>query len=513
MLLLTGTQANAIEMQNVTKTFGSVVANDRISLAVRRGEILALLGENGSGKTTLMNMLSGIYFPDSGHILVDGKPVTIRSPKDSFALGIGMIHQHFKLVDVLSAAENIVLGLPGGVHLDRKKLNEEIREISGKYGFVIDPDKKIYRMSVSEKQTVEIIKVLYRGADVLILDEPTAVLTPQETDRLFDILRAMKADGKSILIITHKLAEVLAVSDRVTILRKGQYIGTVDTSGANAQSLTDMMVGRAMQLSINRTDAEKKPLCKVRDLTVRHKDGHIALDSISFDLHGGEILGVAGVAGSGQKELCEALTGLQHTERGSVDINGVNTTSMNPNQILKAGVRIGFVPEDRLGMGLVGSMDITDNLLVRGYRKQKGFFLHRKPAMEQAGMLIDWLEVNTTGPGQRVSKLSGGNVQKVLLGRELLEEPHMIVSAYPVRGLDIGASYTVYGLLQAQKEKGVGVLFVGEDLDVLLELCDRIMVLCGGAVSGIVDARSVTKEQIGLMMTHRGAVEEVAQGE
>ncbi len=501
----------AIEVRDVTKTFGSVVANDKVSLSVRRGEILALLGENGSGKTTLMNMLSGIYYPDSGHIFVDGKEVSIRSPKDAFSLRIGMIHQHFKLVDVLSAAENVVLGLPGAMKLDRRALNKEISEISAKYGFALDPDKKIYRMSVSEKQTVEIVKVLYRGADILILDEPTAVLTPQETLKLFDILRAMKKDGKAVIIITHKLNEVLAVSDRVTILRKGHYIGTVETAEANAKSLTDMMVGRATQLEILRADPDPKPLCIVRDLTVRHKDGHIALDGVGFDLHGGEILGVAGVAGSGQKELCEALTGLQPYIRGQVIVNGVNITGQTPNQILDSGVRIGFVPEDRLGMGLVGSLSITENLLLRGYRKQKGFFLKRKPAVDQANRMIPWLEVVTTGPSQRVSKMSGGNVQKILLGRELDEEPQMIITAYAVRGLDIGASYTVYDLLGGQKAKGVGVLFVGEDLDVLLELCDRILVLCGGTVSGIVDARTTTKEEIGVLMTQQGKTKGVAQ--
>ncbi len=499
-------QPNAIEVCNVTKTFGSVIANDRICLSVRRGEVHALLGENGSGKTTLMNMLSGIYFPDSGRILVNGQEVSIRSPKDAFALGIGMIHQHFKLVDVLSAAENIVLGLRGDVILNRNALSEEVRAISRKYGFLLDPEKKIYKMSVSEKQTVEIVKVLYRGADILILDEPTAVLTPQETTRLFDVLRAMKADGKAIIIITHKLNEVLAVSDRVTILRKGRFIGTVETAGAGVQSLTDMMVGHAMRLEIQRLEREPVPLCQVRGLTVRHKDGHVALSDVSFDLNGGEILGVAGVAGSGQKELCEALTGLMPIERGTVVIDGARTENMPPNELQNMGVRYGFVPEDRLGMGLVGSLSITENLLIRKYRKQRGFMLRRKPVTEHARQLIQKMDVATTGPAQRVSKLSGGNVQKILLGRELAERPRLIVTAYAVRGLDIGASYMVYDLLSAQKAEGVGVLFVGEDLDVLLELCDRILVLCGGAVSGIVDARKATKEQIGLLMTHKAEV-------
>ncbi|MDR0929292.1 MAG: ABC transporter ATP-binding protein [Oscillospiraceae bacterium] len=497
-------QRTGIEIVDITKRFGSVTANDQVCLAVKRGEILALLGENGSGKTTLMNMLSGIYYPDSGQIYVDGREVTIRSPKDAFAEGIGMIHQHFKLVDVLSAAENIVLGMAGAGRLNRKKLGQEIRGIGERYGFHVDPDKKIYRMSVSEKQTVEILKVLYRGADILILDEPTAVLTPQETDRLFDILRAMRDDGKAIIIITHKLNEVLAVSDRVSVLRRGQSIGTIETKQADAKTLTAMMVGHEVKMEILRLPPKEQTLCTVNDLTVRHSDGYLALDGVSFELKQGEILGVAGVAGSGQKELCEALAGLLETERGGIEVGGVPISGLSPSAQQKAGVRIGFIPEDRLGMGLVASLNIAENLLVRGYRGQKGFTLRRKPAIKQAEQMIDFLEINTKGPMQRVSELSGGNVQKVLLWRELTESPPMIITAYPTRGLDISSSYMVYDMLTGQKAKGAGVLFVGEDLDVLLELCDRILVLCGGRVSGVVDARTATKEEIGWMMTDTG---------
>lgn len=499
--------ANAIELRHITKAFGSVIAAAKVSLSVRRGEILSLLGENGSGKTTLMNILSGIYFPDSGQILIDGREVSIRSPKDAIDLGIGMVHQHFKLVDVLSAAENIVLGLPGDVRLSRRALADEIRALCEKYGFQLDPNKKIHRMSVSEKQTVEIIKVLYRGADILILDEPTAVLTPQETERLFSILRAMKEDGKAVVLITHKLGEVLAASDRVTILRKGHYAGTVRTKDADIATLTGMMVGRTVKLTIDRKEAKPLPLCHLHGLTVRHRDGHIALSGVDLVVNRGEILGIAGVAGSGQKELCEALYGMQAVEAGSILFDGKEIANMHPNRMLQMGVRIGFVPEDRLGMGLVGSQSIAENMLARGYRRQRGGLgLSRKPAIEAASKLIDWLEINTTGPNQQVSRLSGGNVQKVLLGRELLEDPQLLIAAYPVRGLDIGASYLVYSLLQAEKEKGKAVLFVGEDLDVLLEMCDRIAVLCGGRVSGIVDARTATKEQIGLLMTSGGEV-------
>ncbi|MDO4581930.1 MAG: ABC transporter ATP-binding protein [Bacillota bacterium] len=500
----------AVQTVNVTKTFDKTVANDKISLDIRRGEILALLGENGSGKTTLVNMLSGIYFPDSGEIYVNGRQVTIRSPKDAFALGIGMVHQHFKLVDVLSAAENIVLGLPGGLTIDRKKINADIREISRKYGFDIDPEKKIYNMSVSEKQTVEIVKVLYRGADILILDEPTAVLTPQETRKLFDILRKMKADNNAIVIITHKLHEVLEVSDRVHILRKGEFIGTVETAHTSRQELTEKMVGRAVELKIDRPETVKSiEKLRVDKLTCLNSDGITALDEVSFSVFGGEILGVAGIAGSGQKELCEALAGLHPIKSGHVYSRILENGQMieqelsgkAPMEIIKAGVQMSFVPEDRLGMGLVAAMDMTDNVMLRSYYKGAGPFVDRKTPRRLAHQLIDTLEIITPGVSTPVRLLSGGNVQKVLLGREIASDPEVLIVAYPVRGLDINSSYTIYEMLNKQKLRDVAVLFIGEDLDVLLEICDRILVLCGGRVSGIVDARSATKEEIGLMMT------------
>lgn len=518
----------AIELRHITKRFGKVVANDKIDMCLYRGEILSLLGENGSGKTTLMNMLSGIYFPDEGQILVGGKEVTIRSPKDAFDLGIGMIHQHFKLVDVLTASENIVLGLPRKGKLDRKAISKEIGEISAKYGFNIDPDKKIYDMSVSEKQTVEIVKVLYRGANILILDEPTAVLTPQETDKLFTVMRNMKADGKAIIIITHKLHEVMAVSDKVAVLRKGQYIGTVQTCDSNPQSLTDMMVGRAVSLDIERPVVEyKDKRLSIQDLTVVDSEGVKALDAVSFDVFGGEILGIAGVAGSGQKELLEAIAGLQKTIAGSVlyypphpksEIAGQHTPveqgerllGKTPRQISEIGVSMSFVPEDRLGMGLVASMDMTDNVMLKSYREGKGPLADRKTPKALAERLITELEIVTPGVSTPVRRLSGGNVQKVLVGREIASSPTVLMSAYPVRGLDINSSYTIYHLFNEQKQKGVAVIMVGEDLDVLLELCDRILVLCGGKVSGIVDGPTATKDGVGLMMTRVGGKEEAS---
>lgn len=498
----------AIELKNITKTFGNVVANRDVCLSVNHGEILSILGENGSGKTTLMNMISGIYFPDSGQIFIEGKEVVIRSPKDAFDHKIGMIHQHFKLVDVFSATENIILGLKGKEKFKIKEAAKKVEEISHKYGFDIDPMKKIHEMSVSEKQTVEIIKVLYRGADILILDEPTAVLTPQETQKLFAVLRRMRDDGKSIIIITHKLHEVLSLSDRVSVLRKGEYIGTVTTADTNESELTEMMVGKKISLNIHRSEPKncEDRLC-VENINCISREGVRLLNSVSFTARSGEILGIAGIAGSGQRELLEAIAGLQHIDSGKIIYNNPKTGTHDnlrdktPLQIRELGVRLSFVPEDRLGMGLVGNMGITDNMMLRSYRKGRSMFLERKGPHDLAEKIISELEVVTPGSETPVRRLSGGNVQKVLVGREIAAAPTVLMAAYPVRGLDINSSYTIYNLLNQQKERGVAVIFVGEDLDVLLELCDRILVIGSGCVTGIVDARSTTKEEIGLLMT------------
>ena len=552
----------ALSMRGITKTFGNIVANKSVDLDVYKGEILAILGENGCGKTTLMNMLAGIYYPDEGHIYVNGQEVVIRSPKDAYALKIGMIHQHFKLVDLFTASENIVLGLKEEGRYNLKSVNERVSQIAKRYGFHIDPEKKIYDMSVSEKQTVEIIKMLYRGADILILDEPTAVLTPQEIERLFDVLRKMKADGKSIIIITHKLHEVLAVSDRVVILRKGEHVGMVETAKTSESELTEMMVGKKVSLNIERKPpVNATPRLIIKNLTCKNEEGREVVKKVSFTVNGGEIFGIAGIAGSGQKELLEAITGLQPVETGEItfinpkkdkpvsffhkslkrvcnlaqtgafhDKNGkpVSFKGMTPAEIRKRvndgdvlfredevmslrdktplqirslGIHLSFVPEDRLGMGLVAGMDITDNMMLRSYRKGHAGFVDRKKPRAQAEEIIHALEVITPGVSVPVRKLSGGNIQKVLLGREIAFTPKVLMAAYPVRGLDINSSYLIYNLLNKQKENGVAVIFVGEDLDVLLELCDRIMVVNSGAVTGILDARTASKEEIGLLMT------------
>ncbi|MBQ4606543.1 MAG: ATP-binding cassette domain-containing protein, partial [Clostridia bacterium] len=444
-------------------------------------------------------------------IFVNGKEAAIRSPGDAFALGIGMIHQHYKLVDVFTAAENIVLGLKEGKKLDMKAAVEKISKICERYGFDITPDQKVYDMTVSQKQTLEIVKVLYRGADILILDEPTAVLTPQETDKLFQVMREMKADGKSVVIITHKLHEVLSVSDRVAILRKGEYVDTVETKDATELSLTEMMVGKKVTLDIERPVVENKKLrMGVRHVSCVNKEGVTVLDDVSFDLFGGEILGIAGISGSGQKELLEAIAGLQLVhEKAEITFydpeNGdepVQLVGQNPRKIKELGIHLSFVPEDRLGMGLVGSMGMTDNMMLKSYEDGKSIFTERKAPKALAEDIKEDLEVVTPGINTPVRRLSGGNVQKVLVGREIAAAPAVLMTAYAVRGLDINTSYAIYHLLNEQKQKGVAVIYVGEDLDVLVELCDRILVLCGGKVSGIVSG--ATKEEVGLMMTKLG---------
>jgi len=493
----------AIEVKGLTKKFGSVVANNNVNLNVKQGEILALLGENGSGKTTLMNMLSGIYKPDSGTIYVNGKEEVINTPEDSKRLGIGMVHQHFKLVDVFSVADNIWLGkIKSKMFLTSERYNE-IENMSRKLGYEIDSTKKVSTMSVSEKQTVEIIKVLYHGAKIIILDEPTAVLTVQEIKRLFDVLRKMKEDGHSIIIITHKLNEVLEISDRVTIMRKGEYIDTIDTKNANEQLLTDLMVGKKVDLNIERPYIEhKEPLLEIRNLTILNDEKSRAIDDVNFYIRGGEILGVAGIAGCGQKELCEAIAGLRKIESGAIIHKGENIVGLEPKKIIEKGIAMSFIPEDRLGMGLAPSLSITENMILKSYDENpKTIFVDREKGRKEAQRIIDELKIVTPSTETPVRLLSGGNVQKVLVGREIKAGPNVIVTAYPVRGLDINSSYAIYNILNQQKKNGVGILFVGEDLDVMMALTDKIMVLCHGKLMGVVHSYKCTKEQLGLMMT------------
>ena len=497
----------AVSMRNISKSFGIKIANTNVSLDAYRGEILALLGENGSGKTTLMNMLSGIYYPDEGKIFIDGKEVTIASPKDAFSLGIGMIHQHFKLVDVLTASENIILGMKGKALLNMNAVEKKVKEICDQYGFRIDPSKKIYDMSVSEMQTVEIVKTLYRGAEILILDEPTAVLTAQETDKLFSVLKSMRENGKTIIIITHKMNEIMELSDRVAVLRKSRFIGEVLTKDTDPEELTSMMIGHHIDLNINRPDPVKpRPRLRVKDLTVVDPDGVTRLEDISFTAYAGEILGIAGISGSGQKELLESIAGLQIIKSGEIvyiddDDNEESIVGKDPLDISKMGIKLSFVPEDRIGMGLVGNMDIIDNMMLRSFREGKSVFTNRKSPRMLAEKVVKELSVDTPGIQTNISRLSGGNVQKILVGREISSSPKVLMTAYAVRGLDINSSYTIYDLLNKQKQAGSAVIYVGEDLDVLVHLCDRILVLCAGKVSGIVKGKYADYRSIGLMMT------------
>jgi len=488
-------------MVNISKSFGEIKANHNITFSVNYGEIYALLGENGAGKSTLVNMLSGVYTPDSGDIYVHDKKLKFSSPADSIKSGIGMIHQHFKLVEVMTAARNIIIGHKRNFFIRRKKLKNAIITISEKYGFKTDPDKYVYNMSVGEKQSVEILKVLYRGADILILDEPTAVLTPQETGNLFKILIRMREQGCAVIIITHKLHEVMEISDRVTVLRRGEVAGTVNTKDTNPKDLTAMMVGKQVDLSIERAAVLKNEIMlEVKALSLIDRDRVKKLNNISFNVKAGEILGIAGVAGSGQKELCESIQGLERRKRGEILFRGENISHLTPREIFERGLRISFIPEDRLGMGLVPSMDIVDNVIMKDYYLQKGIFLDRNPARVKAEHIVKMLNVQTPGINHPVNQLSGGNIQKVLLGREIDSNPDFLVTAYPTRGLDIGSSHLIYDELNRQKIKGVGIIYVGEDLNVLISLCDRIMVLFEGRVIGTVEASSTTTEEIGFMM-------------
>ena len=572
----------AIELKGITKTFGEVVANEDVNLVLYKGEILSILGENGSGKTSAMNVIAGIYTPEKGQIFINGEEVILKSPRDSLSHGIGMVHQHFKLVDVFTAAENVLLGLTkqdniryaerNGINIKDEKGRikpfsmkdtvSHIKDMCDKYGFEIDLNKKVYNMSVSEKQTLEIIKVLYRGVDILILDEPTAVLTPQEIKKLFDVVRNMKKDGKSIVIITHKLNEVMEISDRVAIFRKGHHIDTVVTKETNKKQLTDMMMGEKVDLKIHRSVPKNvEDRLVVSNLYVKNNDGRMAIKDATFTIKSGEILGIAGISGSGQKELLEAIQGLRSYESGSVIFHNpkknrpvtfyhktlkrvkylaelntfhyedmspvsfkgktnkeiislvnegkilfnedeiVDLKGKNPKEIRGLGIRLSFVPEDRLGMGLVGNMDLVDNIMLRSYRHGQGGFVDRKKPKDVAEKIISDLNVVTPNTSTNVSKLSGGNVQKVLVGREINLAPKVFMAAYPVRGLDVNSSYLIYNLLDKEKQQGIGVVFAGEDLDVLIALCDRILVLCDGKITGIVDARNISKDEIGLLMT------------
>jgi simple sugar transport system ATP-binding protein len=495
-----------ISMTGITKSFGSVVANKNINFTVNSGEIHALLGENGAGKSTLMNMLSGVYTPDSGSILVHGSEVKFSSPKDAIKNGIGMIYQHFKLIEAMSARENIIIGNKTAFFYNKKKVDLKIKEVCEKFGLEIDLEKKVHDMSVGERQILEIIKVLYRGADILIFDEPTTVFTPQEVEKLFSIMRRLKEKNCSIIFITHKMDEVMEIADKITVLRKGETVSTLNKIDSNPSELAKLMVGRTVDLSIKKIEKEAgKCLLEIKNLYVNNDEGLTVLKDINFNMYEGEILGIAGIANSGQKEICEAIAGISKIKSGNILFKGEELVGKNPRDIITKGISMSFIPEDRLGMGLVASMDMVENLMLKAYHKQKGFFLKRKPVAEKAKEIKKTLDIKTPNIHYPIKNLSGGNIQKILLGRELDSNPSLLIMAYPVRGLDINTCYTIYELINEQKKKGVSVLFIGEDLDVIMQLCDRIVVLCDGEVTGTVEKEQVEKEKLGLMMS--GALE------
>ncbi len=491
-----------VEMRGIVKTFPGVVANDHINFEVRAGEIHALLGENGAGKTTLMNILYGIYQPNEGEIYIRGKRVEIRSPRDAMHLGIGMVHQHFMLIEKHTVVENIALGFATKFLFPTKEISRKIREFSEKYGLTVDPNAYIWQLSAGEQQRVEIIKALYRGADILILDEPTSVLTPKEIDELFSILKRMKEEGKAIIFITHKLDEVFAISDRVTVLRRGKVIGKLKTAETNKKELARLMVGREVLFRLEREAVKKgKTVLEVIDLYALNDKGLPALKGVSFTIAEGEILGLAGVAGNGQKELVEVLTGLRKAEKGKVLIRGVDVTNASPRRIAELGVA--HIPEERLKHGLVPNMSVAENLILKQYYKQPycdKFFIDRKKVLENANKLIEEFNIMTPSPITPAKLLSGGNIQRLILARELAGSPDVIIAAHPTYGLDVGATEYIRKILLRERKRGSAILLVSEDLEEIMALSDRIAVMFEGEIMGILPAEKASLEDIGLMM-------------
>ncbi len=495
--------ASLLTLRAITKTFPGVIANDRVTLDVRAGEIHALLGENGAGKTTLMNILYGIYQPDAGEIALRGEVVRVRSPADAIALGIGMVPQHFLLVRRHTVAENIALALPNLPFLfPARHVEQRVRDMGERYGLRVDPRAPVWQLSLSEQQRVEILKALLRGAQVLILDEPTSVLTPQEATYLFAVLRKMKADGHAVIFISHKLDEVFAVADRVTVLRKGHVVDTVDAAAADKRALARMMVGREIEFGApSRAPSTTEAALRVTELWVPGDQGTPAVHGISLVVCRGEIFGIAGIAGNGQRELVEALTGLRAPLRGRVILLGRDITARTPREIDVAG--LGHIPEERIRMGTIGTMTVAENLILRRYRYppfSRGPLLNQEATLTFARQLIVEYGITTPGPHTRAKQLSGGNIQRLILARELSAQPAVIVAAHPTYGLDIGATDQIHRLLLQRRDTGTGVLLVSEDLDEILALSDRVGIMFGGELVGVVPAKT-SRETIGLMMT------------
>jgi general nucleoside transport system ATP-binding protein len=492
----------AVEMLNITKRFPGVVANRDATLIVQKGEIHALLGENGAGKSTLMNVLAGLYLQEEGEVRIHGRSVTIGSPRDAFDLGIAMVHQHFKLVLNQTVSENVILGMDDPrIHLDMRQVKERIESVGRQYDILVDPDAYIWQLSVGEQQRVEILKALYRGADILILDEPTAVLTPQEAVALGQTLEKIVEEGKTIIFISHKLDEVIRFADQVTVLRKGEVVATEPvTEETSTTHLAQLMVGRSVLFRIEKERvAPGGPCLEVVGISALNEKRLPALRDVSFEVRSGEIFGIAGVAGNGQKQLAEVLTGLRHATSGSFKLNGRHLTNLHPLKLINAG--IAYIPESRIHTGSVGSMSVTENIALKHYRSSPGPFLDRRQLRNLSRQLVEAFNVDTPGIDTNAGTLSGGNLQKLILARELTTDPKFIVAAHPTQGLDVGASESVRNRLLEQQQQGVAVLLISEDLDELFSLSDRIGVLYEGRLMGIVDAQSATREEIGLMMT------------
>jgi ABC-type uncharacterized transport system ATPase subunit len=501
--------APAIAMRGITKRFGDVVANDHVDFSAAWGEVHALVGENGAGKSTLMSILAGLYRPDEGVIEIDGQPVQFRSPRDAIAHGIGMVYQHFMLVEPFTVAENVVLGeRTGGVGLQLAQVEKRLEELGRKYGLEVDPRAKIWQLSVGEQQRVEILRLLYLGARILVFDEPTAVLTPQEAHRLIRTLRDLAAQGFTVIFISHKLDEVLEVADRISILRRGRIVATMPAVETDRRTLARLMVGRELAQAVE--DPRNEPhedvptgevVLALRDITAMGEKGVPALKNVSLEIRAGETLGVAGVAGNGQSELAEVVTGLRRITSGSIQVAGQDVTNRSAGEIARAGVA--HVPEDRLATGLIGGMDLSANAILRDYDHAplaQGPFLSSSSVASFTDNLISQHDVKAPGRWARLRTLSGGNQQKLLLGRELHGAPRLIVAVHPTRGVDIGATEAIHAALREQRTRGAATLLISEDLDELLALSDRIAVMFDGRVMGILPARGADREEVGLLM-------------
>ncbi len=498
-----------IEMKNIIKKFGSFTANDNIDLSVHKGEIHALLGENGAGKSTLMNILYGLYTPTSGEIYINGKKINITNPNVAIKHGIGMVHQHFMLVDTFTVVENIILGMEttNGPVLDIKRATKKVEELSKKYGLFVDPNAKIQDISVGMQQRVEILKALYRGADILILDEPTAVLTPQEIDELINIMRSLASQGKTIIIITHKLKEIKAVADYCTVIRRGKKIDTVKVESVNEEELAEMMVGRQVSFTVDKKNVNRgKKVLDIKDIVVKDNRKLNAVNNLSLDIYSGEILGIAGIDGNGQSEFIEGITGLRPIESGQVIFDEKDITNKSPFEIINAG--LSTIPEDRQRRGLVLDFTIAENMILENYHKEpfsrKGRLNH-KAIEDFSEKLIEKFDVRPRNHGQKAGALSGGNQQKVIIAREITNNPEVLIAAQPTRGLDVGAIEYVHKYLIEQRDNGRAVLLISFELDEVINLSDRIAVIYEGKIVDIIDAKDADERTLGLLMAGGGA--------